>query len=524
MFWILLACAGDPPQTSVPLDADGDGYDETVDCDDDDRSVHPDADELCDELDQDCDDEVDEDPVDGDWYFYDLDGDGYGGDGFQRCTKLVGTLEQGGDCDDDDASVNPGADEVCNEGLDDDCDGLADDEDDSLDRASRSLFYEDSDGDGYGNPLRTESACALPEGHADNALDCDDELADVHPEALEVCDDGLDNDCDGGAIGCGLAGQLDSSDAEVSASWGALYDLGPQGLLVDDGGDAVLLDASLSELDRQAGVAPAGLLPDGSICGFTDRVVVDGVSWGQVSGHLACAGGDLDGDGDMELVAGGEGGLEVFDTLGGNLAWLSGDGLGDQVQVQDINGDGLAEVFASADGGAFMWQGPVTGVLDTDDAFVRVQDDEASSGASFTLLDDFTGDGTPDLAVGAPGVADGGNAEAGVVWVFFGPLHDDYEGSSASARIHGFAGEAAGTFLCGGDSDGDGLSDLVVGLGSGGADLHAGPSAGTTDPDAAKARLSGATGCSMSDLDGDGYEELGLGDGSAVWLFRGTGL
>ena len=42
--------------------------------------------------------------------------------------------------------------------------------------------------------------------------------------------------------------------------------------------------------------------------------------------------------------------------------------------------------------------------------------------------------GCEGRATGAvPGVADGGNANAGVVWVFFGPLHDDYAGSSASA-------------------------------------------------------------------------------------------
>ena len=47
-----------------PADADGDGYPDDDDCDDDDATVSLAADELCDEVDQDCDGVVDDDPVD----------------------------------------------------------------------------------------------------------------------------------------------------------------------------------------------------------------------------------------------------------------------------------------------------------------------------------------------------------------------------------------------------------------------------------------------------------------------------
>ena len=51
----------------------------------------------------------------------------------------------------------------------------------------------DSDEDGYGNPAFP--TCAAPE------LGCDDANPDVYPGATEICDDGIDNDCDGSVDG-----------------------------------------------------------------------------------------------------------------------------------------------------------------------------------------------------------------------------------------------------------------------------------------------------------------------------------
>ncbi len=135
-------------------DLDGDGFDDTEDCNDDDDDIYPGAPEHCDE---DCDDVVDEDPVDGELRYPDADRDGFGDEalGDPYCTTPVGLIAQGGDCNDQDEAVNPDADEVCNEGIDDDCDGATDDEDYSLDRDTREIFFEDSDEDGFGNPRRT---------------------------------------------------------------------------------------------------------------------------------------------------------------------------------------------------------------------------------------------------------------------------------------------------------------------------------------------------------------------------------
>ena len=65
--------------TSTP-DADGDGWSDAEDCADDDPSVHPDATEICDGLDQDCDGEVDDDAEEV-LVYRDSDGDGYGAPG-----------------------------------------------------------------------------------------------------------------------------------------------------------------------------------------------------------------------------------------------------------------------------------------------------------------------------------------------------------------------------------------------------------------------------------------------------------
>ena len=57
-------------------------------------------------------------------------------------------------------------------------------------------FYRDADSDSYGDPAQLVQACTQPAGYVANSLDCDDALASVNPEAVEVCDT-IDNDCDG---------------------------------------------------------------------------------------------------------------------------------------------------------------------------------------------------------------------------------------------------------------------------------------------------------------------------------------
>lgn len=152
----------------------------------------------------------------------DEDGDGY-------------ALSQG-DCDDQNAAINPGATELC-DGIDNNCNSLIDDD---VPSDEQPLWYLDADDDGFGDRVQiTETTvkrqCDQPLGYSptnnDNcpgtanadqldtdgdgqgdaceidpdddgdgvtvgAGDCDDSDAEVYPGAVETCD-GVDNNCDG---------------------------------------------------------------------------------------------------------------------------------------------------------------------------------------------------------------------------------------------------------------------------------------------------------------------------------------
>jgi hypothetical protein len=236
------------------------------DCDDSRADINPGRPEICngeESLDDDCDGLFDEDDPDIDaltltGWGRDDDADGYGTgrDLLFACQQPDGFGFANTDCDDSRADVNPAMPEICNpEGpVDDDCDGLVDDADPDVTEDSYLEWYADRDGDGFGAEDDFVYACSRPDGTAatnddcDDAdpsvgppslwyadgdrdgfgagepvdpvpscdppgpglrpgwvgLDCDDGDASVNPDASEICEDGVDQDCDGRDTTCGF--------------------------------------------------------------------------------------------------------------------------------------------------------------------------------------------------------------------------------------------------------------------------------------------------------------------------------
>jgi MYXO-CTERM domain-containing protein len=137
------------------------------DCDDADPDVSPlDVEVLCNAVDDDCSPSTDDRT--------DADDDG------QFCDV---------DCDDADERVFPGATETC-DGVDEDCDGEFDE------GLTRTQWFADVDGDGFGDPEDDALACVAPTGRVADGTDCDDTDDGVNPDAPEVACNGVDDDCD----------------------------------------------------------------------------------------------------------------------------------------------------------------------------------------------------------------------------------------------------------------------------------------------------------------------------------------
>jgi hypothetical protein len=413
-----------------------------------------------------------------------------------------GYSEREGDCDDRRPELNPSATEIC-DGLDNDCDGLVDDQDVDIDPSQQTSWYLDQDGDGYGDGSRADRRCdASSPAWVELSGDCDDLDEQIHPEAEEVCGDGLDNDCDGspGACGWGLENQLDEATAVFTGSSPgerAGFAMVCMDLLGEDGAEDLIFSAPRSGgADLQGSLHVFSGAEDFSGSYDFDEAELEILGLhtpgylGTQLERLPRAGGDLlvvgmpgeyssssSGGGVYLLEAVAEGGqLDLAE--GFEFAFIEGVGAGDLLgwQVQASPG-GLLALGAREWGGEVAASGavylldeiPEGQVLVDDVAVARLEGSqavEALGHAEFGFLD-VDGDGLEDLIVGSHRRENPSGLDTGALYILHGPVSGQVRVEErADLRIYGDSEDDGFGFrvIANEDMDvnGDGVTDLLV--------------------------------------------------------------
>lgn len=543
------------------------GYvDNSDDCDDNSADINPDGAEVCDGWDNDCDGLVDDedDSIDAtgySTYYGDADGDGYGdpesmtdacnapsgytdnaddcddmnatvnpesiwyadadSDGFgdangttQSCDEPAGFTNNMDDCDDGNPMINPDATEICDGNVDNDCDGAADDADDSVDASTFSTYYADADGDTYGDDTMSVTQCDLPSGYTVDNTDCDDVEPLVNPSEVEVCNDGLDNDCSGDAPECGLpvTGSPVDSYADLAPNGSYPSYFGGTDIISGDFNGDGNTDMAVSDYygDNSNGNYGAGTIeffygPISSGSAITADAIIEGDASDDYLGYDLANVGDLDGNGTDEILTG---------------AYYNSDG-----------------TYKS--GSAYFFTGPTSAVSSaTDASLLTVTGDYTYSyfGQGVANLGDVDGDGYDDMAIGAGGYDDNGSQSGRVLFLsgdlasmqwIYGADYYDYVGRYDTLSTLG-------------DLDGDGYDDWA--MSSGNADSYYGSAwvyygdasftaSSTDDADATFGGTSSYAGFGShinggQDLDGDGYSDMMINDelGGYIWTGGATRL
>jgi hypothetical protein len=392
----ILACAGSA-RTSTS----------DIDCDAAEPRTHGAQVEVCDGIDNDCDDIVDEDTVTFPWY-PDTDGDGFGDPGetpIVACAPPDGYSQLPLDCDDSDGTLYPAADELCN-ARDDNCDGVAgyviapgDTEDDdrdgypdegcggndcddrdpynypggielcdeldndcdgTVDEDSTDVdWYLDADGDGYGDSSDVVSSCERQLGRVLVGGDCADGNPVVHPGRLEVCN-AVDDDCDGTVDEGGLGAILAFRDMDGDGYGDPAVTMPFCSGSIDAGYVAFAGDCDDSNMEIRPGVADDCDTVDDDCDGLFDEDGLidwypdfDGDDYGTGGVILTqCAepanAADNADDCDDENDAIFPMATEICDDVDQDCDTNVDEGLPDEIFYPDMDGDGSAATDATA--------------------------------------------------------------------------------------------------------------------------------------------------------------------------------
>ncbi len=568
------ADAVDAPTWYLDVDLDGFGDDSATqvscyeisgyilvggDCNDADWTVNPDATEYCDGIDNDCDELLDEpDAADSPTWYLDEDGDGFGLDSSttRACSQPSGYTDQGGDCDDGDDTVNPAADDLC-DGIDNDCDGIED----------NTAWHPDSDGDGFGDPDITEYGCDAPDGYVLDGSDCDDHEPAVNPDAEEICEDGIDNDCDDMDASCPLEGEISASLADAvilgeAAGDKSGYSISAAGDVDNDGYDDIFIGAYNES--STATYAGAAYLVRGPVTGTirlsTRGTKLSGEAEYDAAGYAVAGAGDINSDGFADLLTGAYtedlggtsagatyvvlGPLTADMSLSSAQAKLYGEDDGDRSGYAldwagDTNADGFDDIIIGAPydstggadaGAAYVVLGPVTGEVSLADSTAKLAGESRpdSAGVAVAGVGDVNDDGYADVLVGAEDEETSGTS-AGAAYLVLGPFLADASLSEAEAKLtaEGEYNKAGSALSAAGDLNDDGYADVIVGAWGessiasygGAAYVFLGPFDGTISLAEADAKLvgdstNGFAGIAVSgigDTDGDGTTGLLVG-------------
>ena len=392
------------------------------------------------------------------------------------------------DCDDSRYVVNPGVDEICNDGFDNDCDsgpgecvmdGDVDLEDsgellegiDGADMAGSSVASAgDLDGDGV-----DELIVGAPRSGASNAGEVY-VLSSVDRASLRAAEVTLSGSGVYAYAGASVAGGGDQNrdgvpDLLIGAPGAGDFFVGTR-----DGEGVVYVVAGRDLEDMSLDDATARLVGSdgGDAAGFS-------VAWaGDVTGDgyddlLVGAPGYGGGDGAAYVVPGPIYGDAYLEDVGYRLTGSGGEAAGYSVSgAGDVDGDGQADLLVGApeadgdytNGGAvYVVYGPINRSRDLSSAGDRLLGTSANGGAGSSVASgDFDGDGVSDVLVGAPAHYETGD-RTGAAYAVFGPVSDGLELSAADLVLVGEVedDEAGFSVACAGDMDGDGQDEILVG-------------------------------------------------------------